>query len=228
MAEISTSVHIDLRERGIDERLAAELRARFATFAEDWDAPEMEIYDRWETGDTDSSSSRRGSRMITVQPAEVDEVQAIKKVLSETWIDTYGPFLPAEVIKKVTELWHSPETLAAEIENARVFFHVAKNEQGAIVGLLTAGRPSDDIVNIGRLYVLPGYQRQGIGGKLLEACAAAFPEAQRLRLEVEAQNEKGMAFYRKQGFEEVSRKEEKIEETTLEVVEMERQLHRSP
>ena len=166
--------------------------------------------------------------MITVQPAEVDEVQAIKKVLSETWIDTYGPFLPAVVIQKVTSLWHSPETLATEIENERVFFHVAKDEHGSIVGLLTAGRPSDDIVSIGRLYVLPGNQRQGIGGKLLDACVAAFPGGQRLRLEVEAQNEKGMAFYRKQGFREVSRKEEKIEETTLEVVEMERQLHRSP
>ena len=162
--------------------------------------------------------------MITVQPAEVDEVQAIKKVLSETWIDTYGPFLPVEVIQKVTSLWHSLETLATEIENERVFFHVAKNEHGAIVGLLTAGQPSDDIVNIGRLYVLPGHQRQGIGGKLLEACADAFPGAHILRLEVEAQNEKGLAFYRKQGFREISRKEEELEGISLMVVEMEKQL----
>ena len=166
--------------------------------------------------------------MAIVQPAEVDDVLEIKQVLSETWTDTYGPFLPAEVIQKVTSLWHSPETLAAEIENRRVFFHVAKNEQGAIVGLLTAGQPSDEIVSIGRLYVLPGNQRQGIGGKLLDACVAAYPGAQKLVLEVEAQNKKGMAFYRKQGFEEVARKEEKIEETTLVVVEMEKQLHRSP
>ena len=44
-----TSGYVDLRERGIDESLAAELRARFATFAEDWDAPEMDIYDSYET-----------------------------------------------------------------------------------------------------------------------------------------------------------------------------------
>jgi hypothetical protein len=49
MAGNPNSVHIDLRERGIDERLAAELRLRFATFAEDWDAPEMDIYDSYET-----------------------------------------------------------------------------------------------------------------------------------------------------------------------------------
>ena len=44
-----TSGYVDLRERGINESLAAELRARFATFAEDWDAPEMDIYDNYET-----------------------------------------------------------------------------------------------------------------------------------------------------------------------------------
>ena len=165
---------------------------------------------------------------INIQPAEADEVEAIKKVLSETWKDTYSPFLPADVIQKVTALWHSPETLDAEIENDGVFFHVAKDDQGAIVGLLTAGRPSDEIVSIGRLYVLPGSQRQGIGGKLLGACVAAFPGARKLVLEVEAQNDKGLAFYRKQGFREISRKEEELEGIALTVVEMEKQLHENP
>ena len=39
---------IDLRERGIDEAQAANLRARFATFAEDWESPEMSIYDNYD------------------------------------------------------------------------------------------------------------------------------------------------------------------------------------
>ena len=36
---------IDLRERGIDEAQAADLRRRLAPFAEDWDRPEMAVYD---------------------------------------------------------------------------------------------------------------------------------------------------------------------------------------
>lgn len=40
--------HIDLRARGIDEAYAAELRARLATFAEDWESPEMSIYDNYD------------------------------------------------------------------------------------------------------------------------------------------------------------------------------------
>ena len=47
-----TPVPIDLRARGIDERKAADLRANlrasFATFAEDWDSPEMDIYDNYD------------------------------------------------------------------------------------------------------------------------------------------------------------------------------------
>ncbi len=34
--------------RGIDEARAADLQVRLATFAEDWDSPEMDIYDHYD------------------------------------------------------------------------------------------------------------------------------------------------------------------------------------
>ena len=36
---------IDLPARGISEEQAADLRSRLRTFAEDWDRPEMDVYD---------------------------------------------------------------------------------------------------------------------------------------------------------------------------------------
>jgi hypothetical protein len=39
---------IDLRARGISEEQASELRSQLATFAEEWDSPEMSIYDNYE------------------------------------------------------------------------------------------------------------------------------------------------------------------------------------
>ena len=36
---------VDLRERGIDEPQASDLRRRLAQFAEDWDRAEMAAYD---------------------------------------------------------------------------------------------------------------------------------------------------------------------------------------
>ena len=39
---------VDLQEHGIDKAQAAELRARLACFAEDWESPEMNIYDNYD------------------------------------------------------------------------------------------------------------------------------------------------------------------------------------
>ncbi len=36
---------IDLREREINKAQAAELRGKFSAIAEDWERPEMDIYD---------------------------------------------------------------------------------------------------------------------------------------------------------------------------------------
>ena len=41
----TASLAIDLAQRGIDHRQAADLRTRLAAFAEDWQRPEMGVYD---------------------------------------------------------------------------------------------------------------------------------------------------------------------------------------
>ena len=40
---------IDLKSQGIDREQAEALRASLATFSEDWDSPEMSIYDNYDT-----------------------------------------------------------------------------------------------------------------------------------------------------------------------------------
>ena len=39
---------IDLREHGISKAQAAEMRARLASFAEDWESPKMNVYDNYD------------------------------------------------------------------------------------------------------------------------------------------------------------------------------------
>ena len=52
MAQFSVSLlnkrSVDLQKRGIDKAQAADLRERLATFAEDWESPEMSIYDNYD------------------------------------------------------------------------------------------------------------------------------------------------------------------------------------
>jgi hypothetical protein len=48
------SKDVDLRARGISEQQAADLRVRLATFTEDWDSPEMSVYDNYTSANTQS------------------------------------------------------------------------------------------------------------------------------------------------------------------------------
>ena len=43
---------VDLRARGIDQEQAAELLSGLASFANDWNLPEMDIYDDYDTAIT--------------------------------------------------------------------------------------------------------------------------------------------------------------------------------
>jgi hypothetical protein len=42
---VPTPLPVNLSEKGINEQQAANLRHRLAAFAEDWDRPEMAVYD---------------------------------------------------------------------------------------------------------------------------------------------------------------------------------------
>jgi ribosomal protein S18 acetylase RimI-like enzyme len=54
---------------------------------------------------------------------------------------------------------------------------------------------SDELLFIAHLYVLPEFQRQGIGAKLLESSCQAFPRVQKAQLDVEEQNPKARNFF---------------------------------
>jgi ribosomal protein S18 acetylase RimI-like enzyme len=152
----------------------------------------------------------------------VENVPEIKQVLGETWRASYSSLLSQATINKVTSVWHSPDQLAAEIQNPRIFFGVAKTADGTIIALTTGGQISDDTVMLSRLYVHPQYQRQGIGSQLLQACITAFPTARTIRLEVEENNHSAYTFYYNHGFRDSERKEEHVEGDVIKVVVMEK------
>lgn len=134
------------------------------------------------------------------------------------------PTSPASA--RATAVWHAPDVLANELARATTFTGVAEDASG-IVGMVTAHARSG-WVEIARLYVRPAAQRRGLGGRLLAAALAAFPGRCSARLEVEAQNPKGRAFYVKEGF--VATGERTIEAfgSQLRLVVMERGLAGGP
>jgi ribosomal protein S18 acetylase RimI-like enzyme len=162
--------------------------------------------------------------MVSIERANVEDVTEIKQVLSETWRATYSSFLSQATINKVTSVWHSPDQLAVQIQNPRIFFGVARTDNSAIIGLTTMGQITDYTVVLSRLYVHPQHQRQGIGSQLLQASITAFPTTRTIRLEVEENNYSAYTFYRNHGFRETESKEERVEEDIIKVIVMEKHI----
>ena len=161
--------------------------------------------------------------MVAIRRARIEDIPGIKSVLAVTWRDTYSSFLPESVIAKAAAEWHSPKVLEAEMNQCLTFAGVATSSSAGVVGIITAHSHGELLV-IARLYVLPEFQRQGIGERLIRESCRVFPQSRQLRLHVEEQNPKGRAFYRKLGFSEVEVRNDEIAGFKLKSIVMEKRI----
>ncbi len=162
--------------------------------------------------------------MITVDEVRIYDIDEVSDVLKTTWLDTYRAYLSAETIKKITDFWLDPELLKNQIMDPEVLFLAAKDETGAIVGLVTALKINPTTLQVARLFVLPEKQRQGIGTLMLQKVIAKMSYLKVIRVEVEENNLRGIGFCLKQGFHKVGSKQDIVEDTVLLAIVMEKVL----
>jgi ribosomal protein S18 acetylase RimI-like enzyme len=160
--------------------------------------------------------------MFQIVNATLSDAPAIQKLLRETWKDTYGDHLSQETLDEVYKTWQSIEFLTQQIEHPNLYFPLAK-EGDELVGLSTTHMPEDTIMMF-RLYVSPQHQRKGIGELLLKNVIGHFQGAKKIQLHVEVMNLKGQSFYKKHGFKEMKREQDKVVNEVIEVILMEKQL----
>lgn len=142
-----------------------------------------------------------------VRTAGERDLKAVRELLVETWHATYDDIYGVAKVTEITDDWHSIKSLRARLEKPRSEFVLA--DDGKVVAGMAFATAVDDgkTVMLHQLYVRPAMQGRGIGGLLLDEIENAFPEADKVRLEVEEKNAKAVAFYIGQGFSEVGRTE---------------------
>lgn len=143
--------------------------------------------------------------VIAIRSAEARDIPAVRKLLVQTWHDTYDQLIGTEKVIEITNSWHSIEALSRQLTMPDTCFLIAELS-GAIVGHLFANARRPPVLMISRLYVLPAHQRRGIGKQLLDEAIRHHRACDTIRLEVEADNAKGLSFYRREGFEPVGEK----------------------
>ncbi len=144
-------------------------------------------------------------RLREVVAADSD---ALALVGAATFLDAFAGTLDKDAIVAHCKREHSRtayETYLAD--GCRAW--LAEHEQGgAPVGFAMTGSPSlacaqPRDLELKRIYILSRYHGLGLGAALMQAVIAASQDFQRLILGVYAENNRAIAFYRKQAFEPV-------------------------
>ncbi len=147
--------------------------------------------------------------MITfsIDLCRVDEVDFIRSIQKEVWLTTYpnkefgitrNDILVYFQDKEKTTKWINGVKDAIAKNKSRGWTAKVDNK---IVGYSFA-RKNEDKNNIKSLYVLPDYQGQGIGKKLMEEMFKWFGTDKPIVLEVATYNKRAIDFYKSFGFVE--------------------------
>ncbi|PST25268.1 N-acetyltransferase [Mesorhizobium plurifarium] len=144
--------------------------------------------------------------MFFVRTASERDLEKVRALLAETWHVTYDTFYGVEKVNELTAKWHSIEALRARLQRKHSEFVVADNgSELAGMGYAAMSESLEKTVVLHQLYVLPKYQRHGVGRDMFAELETCFPDAERMRVEVEPQNLHALAFYRAHGFVEVAK-----------------------
>lgn len=140
-----------------------------------------------------------------VRTAGERDLSAIRTLLAETWHATYDGIYGVERVNEITGEWHSVASLKSRLARPNSEFLVADDGK-EIGGMAFAAATSDGkTIMLHQLYVRPARQGEGIGAMLLMEIEESFPDADRMRLEVEEANLQAVRFYLAQGFAEAGR-----------------------
>lgn len=159
--------------------------------------------------------------MTQVRKATRKDILGIQQVAHVTWHDTYEHIMRPDTRAHVLAEFYSEESLALSLERQEAVFLVAE-EQGRIVGFVQALPRPHSGYEITRTYILPQYQRQGVGSKLHSELVKQLPD-QSLWAIVHRDNHAAIAFYHTHGFEQQRQLELPLFSETLTFVELAKQ-----
>ena len=158
-----------------------------------------------------SIEKKEGEPQIKIVPATSEDVRGATEVYYKTWLATYpnevagvttedvetqfkGAFTPDGLAERTERMVHPPEN--------RSFFLAKDGDK--VVGVCSVTRHPDKN-QLQSIYVLPEYQRKGVGALLWQEAQTHFDADKDIVASVVAYNENAIEFYQRLGFEKVEK-----------------------
>ncbi|GGB11832.1 GNAT family N-acetyltransferase [Macrococcus hajekii] len=133
--------------------------------------------------------------MVKIRRATLEDIPAIRRVATMAWHDTYQNIVAASTIAQFLTAAYSDERLEKRLDSS--LFLIAE-EQKQVVGFTNFINGTE--LYLAAIYVIPGFQRQNIGGQLIEEGLKIFDHYKELFVEVASDNHAARRFYEKYNF----------------------------
>ena len=139
---------------------------------------------------------------VSIRPLKGDDLLEVRHVIWNTWLATYGPFIPEEDLHGFFDENYSVEALEQQMANSNVACFIAEVD-GEIAGFeRTYFNTEEKREYVASLYILPERHGLGLGTQLmLKAAQEAKRRSQdNVWLGVMTQNQQAVDWYKKIGF----------------------------
>jgi ribosomal protein S18 acetylase RimI-like enzyme len=140
---------------------------------------------------------------IVIRSWQKSDLGPVRRITWESWISTYMSFIPESDLKSYFDIHYTEESLLSMFDDPSTHGFIAERD-GQVAGYarLLLNRDENRLY-VSSLYFLPGFEGQGMGGRLLEAAEGYATEKglSELWVGVMVRNRRALDFYRKVGFQ---------------------------
>jgi len=148
---------------------------------------------------------KRKAESVIVADATLEDMENVLSLKDEVWVSTYTNKEHGITVEDIqSRKIHNAQRLdfmQKSVRGKSTTEHIwTAKKGGRIVGMCWVER-KDGYNKIGSLYLLPSYQRMGIGKRLMEKALSWLGEEKKIKLGVATYNSDAIEFYRKFGFE---------------------------
>ncbi len=161
--------------------------------------------------------------------AELDDANAISKLLRVVFAEAYGHVLDSNVLKEHLETYLSEKAIRSDMTSSSYYLVEDASDVVGVLKLCLDDELKPEIrVEIAKLYVLEEVRSQGVGSKLIDAALTWSKEkdASSIWLNVWQENKKAVQFYEKHDFIQVGFSEVYVGEVVFDDYVMERAIER--
>jgi diamine N-acetyltransferase len=140
---------------------------------------------------------------ISYRRWELKDVESIRQLLHDTWLDTYVKFIPYEDILEYLNEHYSADIIRSFFDDRYIVGFVAEVD-GAVAGYeKTFYNQEEKRLYVQQLYILPRYQGWGLGKQLMVFAAdhAKTYDLDRVWLGVMGDNTAALLWYQNMGYQ---------------------------